>query len=49
MPKHITGPSPSQKIRYADGPRRIPINKQRKLKKHLKYQPNDEQARKALK
>lgn len=41
MPKHLTGPSPSEKIRYAAGPTRIAANKLRKMKKHVKAHPND--------
>lgn len=41
MPKHLTGPSPSQKIRYANGPTTTARNKISKMKKHLKKQPND--------
>jgi hypothetical protein len=48
MPKHLTGPSPSQKIRYADGPRRIPLNKRKRLARHLKKQPNDLQSKLVL-
>jgi len=44
MPKHLTGPSPSQKIRYANGPTRIAANKKRKIAKHLKRQPGDQQS-----
>lgn len=48
MPKHLTSPSPSKKIRYAAGPTRIKANKTRKLVKHLRKQPNDKQAEAAL-
>lgn len=48
MPKHLTGPSPSQKLRYASGPSRIAANKIRKMKKHLKKQPNDNRTKEAL-
>lgn len=48
MPKHLTGPSPSQKIRYAAGPTRIPLNKRRRIAKHTKQQPNDEQSKAVL-
>lgn len=44
MPKHLTGPSPSQKIRYAAGPTRIPLNKRKRIAKHLRKQPNDTQS-----
>jgi len=48
MPKHLTGPSPSQKIRYANGPTRVAANKKRKMLKHLKKQPNDLQTKAVL-
>lgn len=48
MPKHLTGPSPSQKLRYAAGTTRIPLNKRKRIAKHLKKQPNDTQSVKAL-
>lgn len=44
MTKHLTGPSPSQKIKYANGAVRTAANKKRKIAKHLK-----EQAQKKLK
>lgn len=48
MPKHLTGPSPSQKIRYAAGPARVAANKKRKMEKHLKKHPNDLQTKSVL-
>lgn len=48
MPKHITGASPSEKIRYAAGPTRIPLNKRRRLAKHIRKQPGDFQAQQDL-
>ena len=44
MSKHLTGPSPSQKIKYGNGPTRILANKKRKLAKHIKNNPLDSQA-----
>ena len=45
MPKHLTGPSPSKKLYYAKADSIIKANKLRKMKKHVKKQPNDLQTR----
>ena len=40
--------SPSKKIYYANGATRKPINKRKRIVRHLKKQPNDLQAKGAL-
>lgn len=41
MPKHLTSPSPSKKLRYAAGPARVAANKVKRMKRHVKNHPND--------